>query len=806
MRTVRSSYTPNEGFDGVDQFTYRATDGTDFSDPEQVILTVTDKPVVLSEVMASNASTLETMLRSTADEEFVGQTFTPDWFEVRNLLGQDIDIGGLHVTDDASEPTKWQFPAGTLVPANGYLVVFASGFDINDSSLDLIGSLHTNFSLGTTGDFLGITTFDGVLIDDLGDELPTQRTHITYGLNDDRSATGYFLEPTPGTANGGTALSGLVADTQFDVDRGFFDEPFQLTISTATEEAQIRYTLDGTIPNESSTAYAGPLTIDKTTTIRARAFKDGMVTTNTDTQSYFFLNDVVLQDAQQTLDAGFADDWRGTSPDYGLDDEDQLPYIAGDENMSLEDAREVIKGSLSSLPTLSIVLNTDDLFDRDTGIYSNASRSGKDWERATSVELIHPDGTEGFQIDSGIRIQGGAFRGFGLTKKKSFRFLFKTEYGPGKLEYPLFGSEAATQFDTLTLRMEANDGWQWAGAGNQPVYARDQWHRETQLAMGSPAPHGRNLQVYINGFYWGMYNIVERPDESFAENYLGVENPYNWDGQNSGTATNSDGDTYRRDRGRDVWRDLTRLTGDIRSADTEEERTAFYMQTIGKNPDGTDNPDFPTLVDAVNYSDYLIANYYGGNADWPRKNYYFGRENTPDSEGFKFFLWDAEWSLFLRSNTGRGLVTDPAGVAAPWRGLRESAEFRLLFADRVHKHLFNGGALYVDPDNPDWDPEHPERNLPAKRWTEWTDQIYEGLIAESARWGDQHRSRPYVRHVEWQGENDRIVERWFPERTFSLLEVFRELDLYPPTEAPRVWRARWCVLATDRCDLERAGR
>ncbi len=261
------------------------------------------------------------------------------------------------------------------------------------------------------------------------------------------------------------------------------------------------------------------------------------------------------------------------------------------------------------------------------GIYTNPDSHGLAWRCPTSVELINPDGTEGFQIDSGIRIQGGAFRGFGLTKKKSFRLLFKTTYGPGKLNYPLFGADATDQFDTLTLRMESNDGWQWDGAGGQPQYARDEFLRRTQLAMGQPASHGKNVHLYINGMYWGMYNMVERPDESFGEAYFGSYG-YDWDGQNSGTAINADGDSYRARRSIDSWRTLTSLTDDIRTADTEEAKTAAYMTAQGLNPDGSDNPELEKYLDPVNYADYLIANYYGGNADWPFKNYYFRRKTA----------------------------------------------------------------------------------------------------------------------------------------------------------------------------------
>ncbi len=777
------TYTPNDAGNGVDQFTYRTSDGQDFSEPATVTLRITNQPLIINEFMASNATTITTMLRASDADEFEGEELTPDWIELRNFLNEPVDAGGFHLTDDARLPMKWRIPDGTVIPAQGYLLIFASGEDIVDPSLDQNGALHTSFQLGTGGDYLGLTDAQGLVIHSVGDTYPDQRTHISYGVpGTDAKVFGYFTEPTPGAANN-DALVGLVEDTQFSVKRGFFTQPFQVEITTATEGAAIRYTTDGSVPSaEHGNDYAGPITIDATTTLRAAAFKQGLVETNTDTQSYFFTGDIVSQDRQATLDAGFPDRWRGQAPDYGLDSETEFPRIAGDTNMPINEARAAIEESLVSIPSLSIVMNIDDMFG-DRGIYSNPTSSGKRWERATSVELLHPDGTEGFQIDAGIRIQGGAFRNFGLTRKKSFRLLFKTQYGPGKLDYPLFGADAVDEFDTLTLRMEANDGWQWNGAGGQPQYARDEFLRRTQLAMGQPASHGTSMHLYINGFYWGLYNVVERPDESFGASYFGSE-PYNWDGLNSGSAINAEGDRFRGRRTRDAWTALTRKAREVDRAETEAERTALFMELQGLNPDGSENPELEDLLDVENMIDYLIVNYYGDNSDWPHKNYYVGRENSADSTGFKFFMWDAEWSLFLRSNvTGTSKINNADGVARPAQDLRESLEYRVMFGDRVQKHFFNDGVFYVDPENPDWDPDHPERNRPAASYVDWTSQVYPALLAESARWGDQHRGRPYTRDNDWQREFDRLIEDWFPRRTSFLISQFQRRDLFPEVPA-----------------------
>jgi len=101
---------------------------------------------------------------------------------------------------------------------------------------------------------------------------------------------------------------------------------------------------------------------------------------------------------------------------------------------------------------MSLVMTMDDLFDDDDGIYSNPTKDGIDWERPCSVELFYPDGSDdGFQVNCGVRIYGGVGRNEEF-RKKTFRLLFKGMYGPTKLRYPIFGEEAADEFDTIILR------------------------------------------------------------------------------------------------------------------------------------------------------------------------------------------------------------------------------------------------------------------------------------------------------------------------------------------------------------------
>jgi hypothetical protein len=740
--------------------------GTVWAAPSLTFTTPAAPTLKISEFMASNGVSLTTRIRSTPTGAF-GATLAPDWIEVQNLTGQAIDLGGYSLTDKSNDLQQWIIPAGTMIAANGYRIFFASNEDIRNPALDEHGFLHTNFALSAGGEYLALVKPSGQVVHAYSPQFPGQSTDISYGLSTGGSEV-YFSTSTPGTSNAAGVIN-FVADTRFSVDRGFYSAPIDVAITTGTPGATIRYTLDGSAPTTANgIIYTGPIHITKTTALRAIAYKSGFVSTDTDTQTYIFLNDVIQQTAATTLAAGFPSSWNGTAPDYGLD-----PDVIGPGDKFGGLYVNQIKNSLLSVPTISIVGNINDIFGA-SGIYSNPTNDTL--EITVSAELIMPDGSEGFQINSGLKIQGGAFRSFGLSKKKSLRLKFSEPHGPTKLNFPFFGDDAADSFDTITLRMEANDGWQWSAAGSQPQYARDEFARQSMLDMGQPASHGERMHLYINGVYWGVYNPVERPEASFAAAYFGGDKS-EWDVQNSGTPV--DGDLTS-------WNALLALSAAVQSAATSDARRAAYQTVLGNNADGSDNPALESYLDVANYADYLIVNWYGGNSDWPSHNYYMGRRRGPESEGFVFFIWDAEWTLFMQSNINTNRLTTIQGPVVPYDRLKASEDFRLAFADRVQKAFMEpGGAFYVDPSNPLWDPLHPERNVPAARYVAITDELPMALIAESARWGDQWRTTdPYTVEKEWRTERNHILNDWFPQRSAVMMSQFRAAGLYPSFDAP----------------------
>mgnify|MGYP001278504487 FL=1 len=577
------------------------------------------------------------------------------------------------------------------------------------------------------------------------------------GLNDDRNDEALFLAPeltasgqarisqyfavaTPGQPNVAGAVD-VVAGPQFSPERGFYTAPFVLALSCDTRDAVIRYTTDGSPPTETNgEIYSGPISVSRTVCVRAAAFKPGSTTSKIETHTYVRIDQVASQPAAPS---GFPTLWSGVQADYEMD-----PDVT---KSALYKGR--MTAALLSLPTMSIVTTVDNLFGTQ-GIYTHPENEGVAWERPVSVEWINTDGTTGFQIDAGLRIYGGAFRRFNLTRKKSFRLLFKRDYGPTKLDYPLFEEEdATTSFDMIVLRGGANDAWNDWGRGSTQ-YIIDEYMRRTQLALGQPSPHGTFVHLYLNGLYWGLYNLTERPVESFCAAYFGGDKE-EWDAINRGEA--------RGDSNLTTWNAM------LNQSRAGLADSVSYQKIQGNNPDGTRNPAYTDLLDVDNYIDYMFSNFWGGTGDWPYHNYYAACRRPPNSTGFKFFNWDAEGAIVIWSSLNANVIDVSDGAAIPFAALRQNPEFCLLFADHAQKHLFNDGPATA--------------GASYARYKKLADEVELAIIAESARWGDQSNATPYTL-ADWASMRDYILNTYMPRRPAIVLDQLKNAGLYPTTTAP----------------------
>jgi hypothetical protein len=209
------------------------------------------------------------------------------------------------------------------------------------------------------------------------------------------------------------------------------------------------------------------------------------------------------------------------------------------------------------------------------------------------------------------------------------------------------------------------------------------------------------------------------------------------------------------------------------------------MALQGLLPGGSPDPTGTHHLNLVSYIDYLILNFWLGNRDWPRQNFYAARENVPDSGGWTFFSWDAEWTTGLATATNFNNLGFNLGVCVPFQNIRTSAEFRLRFADRVREHFKPGGPFYVNPANPAYDPLYPDNNRPAALYAAIAEPLASPLVGESARWGDQWVGTPYTVNQQWRTELTNLTGTYFRVRTGIVLDQFAAAGLLPSLPAPQ---------------------
>jgi hypothetical protein len=671
-----------------------------------------------------------------------------DWIEIHNLGPQAINLAGWSLSDDPNQPEKWTFP-DIMLGSGEYLLVFASGKDRKPAQPG--AELHTNFELNRSGEFLGLyNIFESRFVDiaspaglpppEIEGEVgfPEQLDDVAYGryrAPANELVYGYLANPTPGKPNDETSVwADLLGPVEFSAERGFYAAPFTLELTTTASGATIRYTLDGSDPTETHGAiYTAPLKINTTTLLRAAAFKPNFRPSLIDTHTYIFLDEVLAQPGNPS---GFPKTWGGykgvpVTADYEMD-----PEVVTDPRYA-----DIIEEALTSIPTISIVMNRQNFHD----LYANPKRKGRAWERPASIEFIDPHQHQpGFQINAGLRIHGELGRSEYMPKHP-LRLFFRSEYGAARLNYPLFPGSSIEEFDTLILRSGVNRSYAGYPEREEEIklttYTRDEWLRASQLAMSGFGARGLFVHLYLNGLYWGLYNIVERPDATFMSSYFGgVEEDWQVIDQEE-TLTNTS----------ERFKALHKL-----ASESQLEDPANYAA-------------IKTYLDIPHFIDYLILNWYSGNLDWGFNNWFAGVQNPAGQ--VRYFVWDGERTWYEGAEIYMEFdeyLEQPNLVKSLFQALLENPDFRLELADRMYKHLFHEGALA-------------DANSQA-RWLSLNAAIEQAIIGESARWGDTRFETPLTQ-ADWFKARDDVLAQ-MDGNAAQLITLAREAGYYPTLDPP----------------------
>ncbi len=617
-------------------------------------------------------------------EEFVADNETsfedgygeaPDWIELRNLTAEAVNLEGYGLSDNPSKPMKWTFPNVSL-PAWGRLVVCASG---KSEKIDPAGFVHTSWSLAAEGENIVLTAPDGVTRLDQVLAYPAQGKDLAYAR--DLNGVWGFQEPTPGELNLSARYTGWLKAPDFSVTRGFFTNAFSLALQDKNTGSTLLFSTNG---GEPSTVYTGPLAITRTTSVRATANRSGYKPPRTKTNTFIFPEDTVTSPVMNTAIT--------QDPRY---------------------ATRIRKG-LRDLPvfSLSIPEVADDYY-----------------ERECSMEILWPDGSQApLQANCGMEQFGGSYQEFA---KKSWRLNFRKEFGTGKLKAPLFngfdhGFPVRETFNKVELRSCSQD------MADRGFYMAARFVDDTMLDMGSLNPHGRYAHLYLNGVYWGQYDLREALDDAFLANYLGGKQ-----------------EDYLVVRGNDNMGDSF-VTG---APDPINRQSWYRVRTLGSSYQSV-----KSYLDVPNLIDFMLLWLYGN-----CEAEYRCAGSVEAGSGFKFWMADSDG--FLRTSAMGLDWTSQTGPGDLFGKLRTEGDpdFKVLLADRIQRHFFNGGAL-----------------TPARvsaRLTARMAEVQDSLIAECARWN-------YRTPDNWVSAATTIQTDLFPGRTAQLFGYLRAAGLYPAFDAP----------------------
>lgn len=645
--------------------------------------------VYITEVMASNSDIIVAPNQDTSD-----------YVELHNASNQIVYLKGYALSDNVNRARKWQFPSDASIMPNSYLVVFLDG----KADQTAAGQYHTNFKLTRAGgETICFSNPDGVVLDKI--DLPLIPTNVSYGRTKGLSGLCFYDEPTPGAANG-PGFYGYAATPAFSLHGGLYDEEQLLTI-TVPEGTAVYYTTDGSAPTEGHTPYQGEIIrLHHTTTIRARAFQNEYQPSDIITQTYFM-------------------------------------------------------NVFHTLPIIAISIDPNELYNEETGIFTvgpNVDKSKRPYRNAVYSTLIdkvmigkmpRDCHVEYYSLDNEVIINQGLeislSGGYSIDQpQKSLKLRAKALYGAKYIDAHLFDDRAFDQYKSFTLRMGGNDGLATRlvdGLQSQLVDELD-----TTVIHQAWKP----VVVYINGTYWGHYNLRERKDRYFIAQHEGIsfEEADNMDiVMGSGSAEHGSASEYK---------ELIAKAKTLNTATNEEDLK--YL---------TDR------VDVENCLDYYAIEMFFGNSDTGNLQVY---KIKGEGQKFKWLLYDMDYGLFKSSFDSPRSYLKEKGAGE--RNVNNAIIVKLLENDDIRdQFLTRLGEIFQL-----FTTEHmiakldemvaliePEMPLHFARWAEFTDKVLSMDVPTTAEAGFRY----------WKERIRRLREetlRYRPPRFYDMIKKQFELS------------------------------
>lgn len=551
----------------------------------------------------------------------------PDWIELYNASDSALDISGIGVSDGAKNKYKFAFPDGTVIPADGYIIICC-----DDAVNQAEGEYHAAFKLSASGETIYLTHPQYGEIDSVA--VPELEKDTSYGRFANGSENFTHLTCTPAATNDTAKDLQVVEKPLFSAEGGFYDAAFDLSLSDPNGN-EIWYTTDGSDPASSETAqlYSGTINIYNNT------------------------NDPNVWSAVRAISLmGY------TPPSSKVDKGIIIRAVCktSDGRCSGTATNSYFVGKTASyysdMKVVSLVTDSDYLFNEDTGAYmigsgyyewknspeyieyeendshnpTNYNKDGKESEFPVNIQVFE-NGKAEYSSDVGARISGNWTRAY---PQKSLRLYARSEYGDSKMRYAFFdeltdiNGNTIKEFDKVTLSN---------GGGDCPyLHFRDALIQDIAEDGGLSIDYmaSEPCMVFIDGEFWGFYLIREKVDGDYIESHYGV------DKDNAAVIKN----------------------GSVEEG-TEADVTEFdEFCKWASAADMTDEANYQKACDTVDiesFMDYVALETYICNCDWAPtylNNWMIWKSRTPDpsipkADGkWRFVLYDTDNSAGMYHN------------------------------------------------------------------------------------------------------------------------------------------------------------
>lgn len=501
--------------------------------------------------------------------------------ELKNITNSDINLINYSLSGNSSGNKK--ITTNTIIKANSYLVLYEN---------------NLGFKISSTNETISLYDTENRLLDRFVSGKLTDNT--SYGLNNNNERVIYSVK-TLGYDNNTKYYKGYSSKVNFSIQGGYIESGTKVSLST-NDNSEIYYTLDGSFPNKNSNKYTDPITIDKTSVLKAISIKE----------------------------------------DYLDSDVTSRTYIVGRKH---------------DMAVVSISSDYNNLYSSNSGIL-NESNYRRDWERKVSFEFYENDGTFGVMFNAGARLTGADSREF---PQKSISIMLRNNYGIDEVNYPFFTDHDVTTFSSFTLR----------NSGEDVTFLKFKDAFLTEVLKGQmdlDFQYYRPVVVYINGEYYGVYNIREKINESYLANNHGVDkdNVTLIKGSKEVQAGNMD--------------DYNSLINYVTTHDMSIQSNYEYIKT---------------KIDIQELINYWVVQTYYHNTDTGNIRYW--KENTEDGK-WRWVLYDQDWALWPSTHYNPALFYpfEPYGhgvhryfsTMLTYR-LYKNSEFKDLYLKTFAYHLKN---------------------------------------------------------------------------------------------------------------------